>query len=55
MKDQVSGQVRHLLTLGAGVLYGKGYISEVDAVAIVGVLMAVIPMVHSWWTKRKAS
>ena len=55
MSDILLGQVRHLLTIGAGVLYGKGYISELDAVSIVGVAMAVLPMLHSWWTKRKES
>ena len=55
MTDKVLGQVRHLLTIGAGVLYGKGYISEIDAVAIVGVLMAAIPMIHSWISKKEAS
>jgi len=56
MNDILIGQIRHILTIGAGVLYGKGYITEIDAVAVVGVLMAIAPMVHSWWTKRsKAS
>ena len=55
MNDILIGQIRHLLTISAGVLYGKGYISELDAVAAVGVLMAVVPMLHSWWTKRNAS
>ena len=54
MSDILIGQIRHILTIGAGALWGKGYISEVDALAIVGILMAVIPMVHSWWTKRNA-
>jgi len=52
MTDILTGQIRHLLTLGAGILYGKGYISELDAISIVGVAMAVLPMLHSWWTKR---
>jgi len=53
MTDILIGQIRHLLTIAAGILYGKGYISELDAVSIVGVAMAVIPMAHSWWTKRR--
>jgi len=55
MGDILLGQIRHLLTIGAGVLYGKGFISEVDAISIVGVAMALLPMLHSWWTKRKQS
>jgi len=55
MNDILIGQIRHALTIGAGVLYGKGYITEVDAVAVVGILMAVVPMFHSWWTKRKTA
>lgn len=53
MTDILIGQIRHLFTIGAGYLLGKGLITEVDAIAITGVAMAVIPMVHSWWTKRR--
>ena len=53
MSDILLGQIRHLMTIGAGVLYGKGYISEIDAISIVGVAMALLTMFHSWWTKRR--
>jgi hypothetical protein len=52
MNDQVSGVVRHVLTIAAGVLIQRGVLDESSAEAIVGGVIAILGVVWSWRSKK---
>lgn len=52
MNDQFSGVVRHILTIGAGVLIQRGYLDESSAEAIIGGVLAIVGVVWSWRAKK---
>ena len=51
MNDQVSGVVRHVLTIAAGVLIQRGLLDESSAEAIVGGVIAILGVAWSWRSK----
>ena len=53
MNDQVSGVVRHVLTIAAGVLIQRGVLDESSAEAIVGGVIAILGVAWSWRSKAK--
>lgn len=55
MNDQVSGVVRHVLTIAAGVLIQRGVLDESSAEAIVGGVIAMIGVAWSWRSKTKST
>jgi fatty acid desaturase len=55
MNDQVSGVVRHVLTIAAGVLIQRGVLDESSAEAIVGGVIAILGVVWSWRSEKTDS
>ena len=53
MNKKLQGQIRHLLTVGAGYLVATGKLTELDAGAITGIVMAIIAMIWSWKSPEK--
>jgi uncharacterized membrane protein len=54
-KDIILGIVRHVLTIGAGVLVTKGLTDSAGAETIVGSLVGIVGVVWSIFSKKKAS
>ena len=52
LKPVLLGQIRHLLTAGAAVLVGKGYLEASMAEAAVGIVMYAAGTGWSAWEKR---
>jgi hypothetical protein len=52
MKDKIYGLIRHLLSLGAGVLIMKGVIDENASAELIGAIMTVIAFGWSWYNKE---
>jgi hypothetical protein len=52
--SEIWGQIRHLLTLIAGGLVTKGYFDSSYVEPIIGLSMAALVTVWSWWSKRQA-
>jgi hypothetical protein len=52
MKQSIFGVIRHLLTIGAGYLVGKGYLDETGTMELVGLLMSVLAIGWSIAEKR---
>lgn len=47
-RDQLQGQIRHLLTIIGGALVTRGVLQQGDVEAVVGVGVAVLGLVWSW-------
>ncbi len=54
LKELIGGIVRHVLTLGGGVLVTNGAIDPTQAETLVGAAMAIFGVAWSVWAKRKA-
>lgn len=52
-KDIVLGIIRHVLTIGAGVLVTKGLTDSGGAETIVGSLVGIVGVVWSIFSKKK--
>ena len=50
-QDVILGFVRHILTLGAGVLIAKGYVDESSTNELIGAVMTLVGFGWSYWHK----
>lgn len=53
MSDKIKGQIRHMLGFAVAYAVGKGWISEQFGSELVGLALMAVPMVWSWFSKKK--
>jgi hypothetical protein len=53
MNEQISGQIRHLLTAIGGAIVANGWAGDATVQISIGVIMAVVGFVWSYRAKKK--